>query len=189
MTCLAHKKTTFNITCNVLCTSTSLCRRNRWIKGLPLFDLFNSLTFTASLKKSIFKLTQAKRRKTHRTSSSAGSGWLGPASDVKPRLLPPAVSEADSVVKVAEWQQTYYSSDSGIQSGATTVRDDESSTEYSGRKKYTSSSSAASNSAASAGGAAGGGDPALESPTGETLRVGQWDVVSSPPSALRFRCY
>lgn len=75
------------------------------------------------------------------------------------------MSEADSVVKVAEWQQTYYSSDSGIQSGATTVRDDESSTEYSGRKKYTSSSSAASNSAASAGGAAGGGDPALESPT------------------------
>uniref|UniRef100_A0A3B4UXH2 Junction plakoglobin n=1 Tax=Seriola dumerili TaxID=41447 RepID=A0A3B4UXH2_SERDU len=47
--------------------------------------------------------------------------------------------EADSVVKVAEWQQTYYASDSGIQSGATTVRDDESSTEYSGSKKYTGS--------------------------------------------------
>uniref|UniRef100_A0A4W6D963 Junction plakoglobin n=1 Tax=Lates calcarifer TaxID=8187 RepID=A0A4W6D963_LATCA len=51
----------------------------------------------------------------------------------------PAVSEADSVVKVAEWQQTYYASDSGIQSGATTVRDDESSTEYSSSKKYTGS--------------------------------------------------
>uniref|UniRef100_A0AAY4CP30 Junction plakoglobin n=1 Tax=Denticeps clupeoides TaxID=299321 RepID=A0AAY4CP30_9TELE len=43
--------------------------------------------------------------------------------------------EAESTVKVAEWQQTYYSSDSGIQSGATTVRDDEGS-ECSG-KKYT----------------------------------------------------
>lgn len=38
-------------------------------------------------------------------------------------------------MKVAEWQQTYYASDSGIQSGATTVRDDEES-ECSG-KKYT----------------------------------------------------
>uniref|UniRef100_A0A3Q4GWD7 Junction plakoglobin n=1 Tax=Neolamprologus brichardi TaxID=32507 RepID=A0A3Q4GWD7_NEOBR len=47
--------------------------------------------------------------------------------------------EADSVVKVAEWQQTYYATDSGIQSGATTVQDDESSTEYSGNKKYTNS--------------------------------------------------
>lgn len=83
---------------------------------------------------------------------------------------PFTVSEADSVVKVAEWQQTYYSSDSGIQSGATTVRDDESSTEYSGRKKYTSSSSAASNSAASAGGVASGEDPTLESPSGEMVR-------------------
>uniref|UniRef100_A0A3Q0RA02 Junction plakoglobin n=1 Tax=Amphilophus citrinellus TaxID=61819 RepID=A0A3Q0RA02_AMPCI len=44
---------------------------------------------------------------------------------------------ADSVVKVAEWQQTYYATDSGIQSGATTVQDDES-TEYSGDKKYKS---------------------------------------------------
>uniref|UniRef100_H3CXY0 Junction plakoglobin n=1 Tax=Tetraodon nigroviridis TaxID=99883 RepID=H3CXY0_TETNG len=47
-----------------------------------------------------------------------------------------AVSEADSMIKVAEWQQTYYASDSGIHSGATTVRDDESSTDYSGRKKW-----------------------------------------------------
>lgn len=98
--------------------------------------------------------------------------WLVVAavSDVGPVSLP-AVSEADSVVKVAEWQQTYYSSDSGIQSGATTVRDDESSTEYSGRKKYTSSSSASA-AAASAGVAAGGvgesAASALESPTGET---------------------
>uniref|UniRef100_A0A8B9HPZ4 Junction plakoglobin n=1 Tax=Astyanax mexicanus TaxID=7994 RepID=A0A8B9HPZ4_ASTMX len=31
--------------------------------------------------------------------------------------------EADGAMKVAEWQHTYYSSDSGIQSGATTVRE------------------------------------------------------------------
>lgn len=73
-------------------------------------------------------------------------------------------------MKVAEWQQTYYASDSGIQSGATTVRDDESSTEYSGRKKYTGSgvtSTAPAAAAAAAGGGDGGG--ALESPTGEVL--------------------
>uniref|UniRef100_A0A3Q2Y6S2 Junction plakoglobin n=1 Tax=Hippocampus comes TaxID=109280 RepID=A0A3Q2Y6S2_HIPCM len=45
----------------------------------------------------------------------------------------------DSVVKVAEWQQTYYASDSGIQSAATTVRDDDSTTGCSGSKKYTGS--------------------------------------------------
>lgn len=45
-----------------------------------------------------------------------------------------SVSEAESSVKVAEWQQTYYASDSGIQSGATTVRDDE---ESECSKKYT----------------------------------------------------
>ncbi|XP_055008663.1 junction plakoglobin [Boleophthalmus pectinirostris] len=33
----------------------------------------------------------------------------------------------DSVAKVTEWQQTYYTSDSGIQSGATTLQDEESS--------------------------------------------------------------
>ncbi|XP_072531845.1 junction plakoglobin [Salminus brasiliensis] len=33
------------------------------------------------------------------------------------------MSETDGAVKVAEWQHTYYSSDSGIQSGATTVRE------------------------------------------------------------------
>ncbi|KAG9279473.1 junction plakoglobin isoform X2 [Astyanax mexicanus] len=33
------------------------------------------------------------------------------------------MSEADGAMKVAEWQHTYYSSDSGIQSGATTVRE------------------------------------------------------------------
>lgn len=48
-----------------------------------------------------------------------------------------AVSEAESVLKVAEWQQTYYATDSGIQSGATTMQDDES-TEYSNDKKYKS---------------------------------------------------
>lgn len=83
----------------------------------------------------------------------------------------PAVSEADSVVKVAEWQQTYYASDSGIQSGATTVRDDESSTEYSGRKKYTSSTTTSTTTAPTAATAGGGGGDAagLESPSGETF--------------------
>lgn len=92
-------------------------------------------------------------------------------SDVS-HVLPPAVSEADSVVKVAEWQQTYYASDSGIQSGATTVRDDESSTEYSGRKKYTVSTTTSTATAPATATAGGGGDTAagaLESPTGETL--------------------
>lgn len=81
-----------------------------------------------------------------------------------------AVSEADSVVKVAEWQQTYYSSDSGIQSGATTVRDDESSTEYSGRKKF-SGSATNSSTGGPAAATAGGGDSAgcgAESPSGQT---------------------
>lgn len=77
------------------------------------------------------------------------------------------------MVKVAEWQQTYYASDSGIQSGATTIRDDESCTEYSS-KKYTDSSTrttAAPTSATATGGAdaAAGG---LESPTGEFVRSG-----------------
>lgn len=73
------------------------------------------------------------------------------------------------MVKVAEWQQTYYASDSGIQSGATTVRDDESSTEYSGNKKYISSTTTSTNIPTATG---GGGDTAasgLESPTGETF--------------------
>ncbi|KAL0992445.1 hypothetical protein UPYG_G00093390 [Umbra pygmaea] len=43
------------------------------------------------------------------------------------------MSESEGTVKVAEWQQTYYASDSGIQSGATTMREDEG-TEYSASK-------------------------------------------------------
>ncbi|KAK5884251.1 hypothetical protein CesoFtcFv8_018091 [Champsocephalus esox] len=75
------------------------------------------------------------------------------------------MTETDSVVKVAEWQQTYYASDSGIQSGATTVLDDESSTEYSGRKKYTGTANGTTTATAPPG---RGGDTAaggLESPT------------------------
>ncbi|XP_044202087.1 junction plakoglobin-like [Thunnus albacares] len=46
------------------------------------------------------------------------------------------MGELDSgMVKVAEWQQTMYSVDSGIQSGATTVRDDDG--EYTTSKQYT----------------------------------------------------
>uniref|UniRef100_A0A4W6C4D0 Junction plakoglobin a n=1 Tax=Lates calcarifer TaxID=8187 RepID=A0A4W6C4D0_LATCA len=46
------------------------------------------------------------------------------------------VGEVDNgVVKVAEWQQTMYGLDSGIQSGATTVRDDDG--EYTTSKHYT----------------------------------------------------
>ncbi|XP_056108708.1 junction plakoglobin a isoform X1 [Rhinichthys klamathensis goyatoka] len=43
-------------------------------------------------------------------------------------------SEAPGTVKVTEWQQSYYGTDSGIQSGATTVRSDENGTEYSNKK-------------------------------------------------------
>lgn len=87
-------------------------------------------------------------------------------------VLFPAVSEADSVVKVAEWQQTYYASDSGIQSGATTVLDDESSTEYSGRKKYSGCTSTSTTTAPTTSTSWGVGDAAaggLESPSGETF--------------------
>uniref|UniRef100_A0A4W6C502 Junction plakoglobin a n=1 Tax=Lates calcarifer TaxID=8187 RepID=A0A4W6C502_LATCA len=46
------------------------------------------------------------------------------------------MGEVDNgVVKVAEWQQTMYGLDSGIQSGATTVRDDDG--EYTTSKHYT----------------------------------------------------
>ncbi|XP_039980221.1 junction plakoglobin isoform X3 [Xiphias gladius] len=78
------------------------------------------------------------------------------------------MSEADSVVKVAEWQQTYYASDSGIQSGATTVQDDEISTEYSGCKKYSGSTTTSTTTAPTTASAGGGGDTAaagLQSPT------------------------
>lgn len=77
------------------------------------------------------------------------------------------------MIKVAEWQQTYYASDSGIHSGATTVRDDESSTDYSGRKKYSSGSTAIAMTV-SAANATGEGEPAsgtLETPTGEKVIV------------------
>lgn len=83
-----------------------------------------------------------------------------------------AVSEADSVVKVAEWQQTYYATDSGIQSGATTVQDDESSTEYSGNKKYTNSTTTGTGSVPVKATVGGGGDSAfsgVDSPTGNTF--------------------
>ncbi|XP_067288123.1 junction plakoglobin a [Pseudorasbora parva] len=43
-------------------------------------------------------------------------------------------SEAPGTVKVTEWQQSYYGTDSGIQSGATTVRSDEDGAEYSTKK-------------------------------------------------------
>lgn len=92
----------------------------------------------------------------------------------------PAVTEADSVVKVAEWQQTYYASDSGIQSGATTVQDDENSTEYSGRKKYNGSTATSCTAAPAAATTGGGGDAAaggLESPTGESLFVSSVHVI------------
>ena len=96
---------------------------------------------------------------------------VSPVFDISPVVFS-AVSEADSMVKVAEWQQTYYASDSGIQSGATTVRDDESSTEYSGSKKYGGSKTTSTTTAPTAASAGGGGDTAasgLESPSGETF--------------------
>ncbi|KAL2086802.1 hypothetical protein ACEWY4_017861 [Coilia grayii] len=45
------------------------------------------------------------------------------------------MGDAEGMVKVAEWQQTYYSSDSGIQSGATTVRTDDDGGQFG--KQYT----------------------------------------------------
>lgn len=48
------------------------------------------------------------------------------------------VGERDGAVKVTEWQKTYYTTDSGIQSGATTVRGDDDGTEYSRKHTYTS---------------------------------------------------
>uniref|UniRef100_A0A673J715 Junction plakoglobin a n=1 Tax=Sinocyclocheilus rhinocerous TaxID=307959 RepID=A0A673J715_9TELE len=44
------------------------------------------------------------------------------------------LAEAPGTVKVTEWQQSYYGTDSGIQSGATTVRSDKDGTEYSTKK-------------------------------------------------------
>ncbi|XP_016104009.1 junction plakoglobin-like [Sinocyclocheilus grahami] len=44
------------------------------------------------------------------------------------------LAEAPGAVKVTEWQQSYYGTDSGIQSGATTVRSDKDGTEYSTKK-------------------------------------------------------
>ncbi|KAK7119624.1 hypothetical protein R3I94_021447 [Phoxinus phoxinus] len=46
------------------------------------------------------------------------------------------LAEAQGMEKVAQWQQSLYGTDSGIQSGATTVRSDKNGTEYS--KKFTS---------------------------------------------------
>ncbi|XP_066530331.1 junction plakoglobin isoform X2 [Hoplias malabaricus] len=48
------------------------------------------------------------------------------------------MSEAEGAVKVAEWQHSYYCSDSGIQSGATTVREED---ENQNSRKYTSENS------------------------------------------------
>lgn len=48
------------------------------------------------------------------------------------------VGEHDGVMKVTDWQKTYYAADSGIQSGATTVRADDDGTEYSKKYTYTS---------------------------------------------------
>uniref|UniRef100_A0AAY4DGL7 Junction plakoglobin n=1 Tax=Denticeps clupeoides TaxID=299321 RepID=A0AAY4DGL7_9TELE len=53
------------------------------------------------------------------------------------------MGEQEGPRKVMDWQQTYYSSDSGIQSGATTVRSDDGMTEYS--KKYTITTTVAQN--------------------------------------------
>uniref|UniRef100_A0AAR2JSH8 Junction plakoglobin n=1 Tax=Pygocentrus nattereri TaxID=42514 RepID=A0AAR2JSH8_PYGNA len=54
------------------------------------------------------------------------------------------MGEREGVVKVTEWQKTYYAGDSGIQSGATTVRSDDDGTEYS-TKKYTFTTTVAEN--------------------------------------------
>lgn len=76
------------------------------------------------------------------------------------------------MVKVAEWHQTYYALDSGIQSGATTALDDESNTKYSSHKKNIGSTTTSTTTATATN--RGGGDTAadgLESPTGKTLNT------------------
>ncbi len=45
-----------------------------------------------------------------------------------------SVQEAPGMTKVQQWQETCYGTDSGIQSGATTVRSDKTTTEYSTQK-------------------------------------------------------
>ncbi len=45
-----------------------------------------------------------------------------------------SVAESPGAAKVEAWQHTYYGTDSGIQSGATTVRSDEDGTGYSTKK-------------------------------------------------------
>ncbi|GAA6102447.1 junction plakoglobin a [Tachysurus ichikawai] len=53
------------------------------------------------------------------------------------------MGEHDGMMKVTEWQKTYYTADSGIQSGATTVRTDDDGTQY--NKKYTYTSTVTEN--------------------------------------------
>ncbi|KAF4083449.1 hypothetical protein AMELA_G00141180 [Ameiurus melas] len=48
------------------------------------------------------------------------------------------MGERDGAVKVTEWQKSYYTTDSGIQSRATTVRGDDDGTEYNKKYTYTS---------------------------------------------------
>lgn len=60
-----------------------------------------------------------------------------------------SVAEAPGSVKVTEWQQSYYGTDSGIQSGATTVRSDEGGREFS-TKNFTYSTTFTENPAGEA---------------------------------------
>lgn len=95
MTYLAHKKTTFNITCNVfLGTSTSLCRKNRVffrlnkriasVWSVQFLDIYSEPVFPL---KNLF--LNSHKRSGENTGVVVRWLWLTrPASDVKPRLLP-----------------------------------------------------------------------------------------------------
>ncbi|KAJ3601071.1 hypothetical protein NHX12_032044, partial [Muraenolepis orangiensis] len=87
---------------------------------------------------------------------------------------------------VAEWQQTYYAHDSGIQSGATTLRDDESCTEYSLNKKYVASAGASTTTAA-AGVTAGSGGGSRDAAEGGPDSPTDLDLQYSLTRAQRVR--
>ncbi|KAJ0058459.1 hypothetical protein NL108_014643 [Boleophthalmus pectinirostris] len=83
----------------------------------------------------------------------------------------------DSVAKVTEWQQTYYTSDSGIQSGATTLQDEESSQP---QPTSTSAGSACSSDAEAAGATDKLTDPQLSLTRAQRVRAAMFPETLVP---------
>uniref|UniRef100_A0A3B3ZFR1 Uncharacterized protein n=1 Tax=Periophthalmus magnuspinnatus TaxID=409849 RepID=A0A3B3ZFR1_9GOBI len=86
-----------------------------------------------------------------------------------------AVVSTDSVAKVTEWQQTYYTSDSGIQSGATTLQDEESS-----QPRPPSASAGSAGSAGSACSSDAPGDPQLSLTRAQRVRAAMFPETLAP---------